>query len=663
MGVRGPVPVKVRYGGDVRRFRLNAGQCSYEELQKRLVELYKPSFKEFIIQYKDDEGDMVRVTSEDEFVEAVIVSKAELQRGQDGGLLTMEALAVDEGKKRSSRGPMPGGMPSFTEFFSGMPQGSFMHFFPGGRFINPIVKSIQAVPEPVKNRFKDAAMHIFDSGQMENFMAIAPKILENMRGFTEENLSLESQIEQDLDSAKVDTLIENLRAVMQDSIAEPNVNEILDAVRAGLKEKPARRLLFVAHRRFQWATEGEAFRMREKEWENEEGFEGEIVPKAPLKRGDEGPKVLHLQSCLIKLGKLKYENIRWRAGFFGPRTMAAIKTLQEEQNLQLEVAGSYDEITAAALKTLVENMPTEAEQSKETEESTAEFDLSNIFWLMSSFSPFLGGFRRPGYGVQQGRPGPWMAGGMPFGPHMMHRFQKAMESVSDDTRQAIEEAAKSVWVNGQMQAAFTSGPQVFPLMKKFVRDTLGAEANAEEGIAAEKIDSFEQDLKVELDQAGLSEDSVQKILAAVKKALGEVSVRKHLQEMNKRKMARRMGPMGMLKQKPWEKDENFEGETTPKAPLEKGSSGNKVMHLQAMLVEVGKMVPANMRHRVGFYGKYTEAGVKKLQEECGLADSVESLGLYDAVTAATLASLVEAKREGEAAKAAAPEAPATPQTA
>jgi peptidoglycan hydrolase-like protein with peptidoglycan-binding domain len=44
--------------------------------------------------------------------------------------------------------------------------------------------------------------------------------------------------------------------------------------------------------------------------------------------------------------------IRWRAGFFGPRTREAISKFQVANGIQTENRGVYDQVTADALTTL-----------------------------------------------------------------------------------------------------------------------------------------------------------------------------------------------------------------------------------------------------------------------------------------------------------------------
>merc|ERR1719399_796486 len=78
---------------------------------------------------------------------------------------------------------------------------------------------------------------------------------------------------------------------------------------------------------------------------------GEDFPQAPVSFGSSGPGVEQLQRQLIDLGLLTPEAIRYRAGFFGPKTRAAIAELQTA--LGSEPSGIFDE----ALRThLVEQL-------------------------------------------------------------------------------------------------------------------------------------------------------------------------------------------------------------------------------------------------------------------------------------------------------------------
>jgi len=69
--------------------------------------------------------------------------------------------------------------------------------------------------------------------------------------------------------------------------------------------------------------------------------EGEDFPQAPVSFGSSGPGVEQLQHQLIELGLLTPEAIRYRAGFFGPKTRAAIAELQTA--LGSEPSGVFDE--------------------------------------------------------------------------------------------------------------------------------------------------------------------------------------------------------------------------------------------------------------------------------------------------------------------------------
>lgn len=78
----------------------------------------------------------------------------------------------------------------------------------------------------------------------------------------------------------------------------------------------------------------------------------------------------------------------------------------------------------------------------------------------------------------------------------------------------------------------------------------------------------------------------------------------------------------------------------PQAPLARGDFGAKVALLQKALTDVGFMKPSMYLNRVGFYGRRTEYAVRELQTTFLLKD-ITQLGVYDAVTAASLLSVLD----------------------
>merc|ERR1712070_1347095 len=58
------------------------------------------------------------------------------------------------------------------------------------------------------------------------------------------------------------------------------------------------------------------------------------LPTAPLSFGACGPHVVYLQRVLIQLGYMDQSAIRWRAGFYGPRTAEAISMVATAMRLE-----------------------------------------------------------------------------------------------------------------------------------------------------------------------------------------------------------------------------------------------------------------------------------------------------------------------------------------
>jgi len=86
-------------------------------------------------------------------------------------------------------------------------------------------------------------------------------------------------------------------------------------------------------------------------WQSDPAFCGDLVPQAPLSRGDASKRVLHLQYVLIERGVMNGTDISLRAGFFGEKTVEAVKNFQRLNGLEEAVTalGVYDSITRASL--------------------------------------------------------------------------------------------------------------------------------------------------------------------------------------------------------------------------------------------------------------------------------------------------------------------------
>merc|ERR1719274_481199 len=63
--------VKITDGTDIRRFTANVADLTFESVQKRTAEAFGLGVKDLKLQYKDDEGDMVTMSSNDEMLEAI----------------------------------------------------------------------------------------------------------------------------------------------------------------------------------------------------------------------------------------------------------------------------------------------------------------------------------------------------------------------------------------------------------------------------------------------------------------------------------------------------------------------------------------------------------------------------------------------------------------
>lgn len=643
------VHVKSDFEGDIRRFSLDLSTSHnydyFQDLERELKKLYGLESGKFVVRYRDDEGDLIGLSSHNEVREAL-----EFTIPNEKGSTILRIFVEDKKKKqeRTERGERKERtkredeewVPPFMQFFANMSQGTFKQFLPAGRFLHMIGRTLTNISEETKMQFVTVAKHLAESGDMENLFPLVPELFEILKNFTMEEFPTKESTGNVVESAKLDALCNKLREKLSPTISEGSVEMILATIRTGVQDVSVRRFMFFALKRWNWMAYGQGFNFAEKPWEKEEGFSGELVPKPPLKRSDSGPKVMHLQSVLIEIGRMTTENIRWRSGFYGPRTTEAIKKIQEESEITVAESGMYDDATAARIMTMLE----EARKSPNAAAAGASASESppNPFTLISEMLRSLDNDQSK---PKNEMPMPWMFGGMSFDPFAMHKLHKLMKGASEKTWNAIEAAKFAVWESGQMGNVIVAGLAVYGMLKQFAQDNI-SESNAASPVDEVKLNSLLTSIGEKLVAEGVSTAVSDKIIDATRQALNEESVRTFIAEAKNRNNHRhhRHGASNGLSEKPWEKEDGFNGESAPNAPLQPGDSGLKVMHLQAVMIELGKMSISNVRFRAGRYGPHTEAAVRKIQEENNLSHSVEKLGSYDALTAATVSSLVEAER-------------------
>lgn len=95
----------------------------------------------------------------------------------------------------------------------------------------------------------------------------------------------------------------------------------------------------------------------------------------------------------------------------------------------------------------------------------------------------------------------------------------------------------------------------------------------------------------------------------------------------------------------WESE--FGDMCVPPPPLVLGDRGVRVAFLQKLLTDLGYMNASMYRFRIGGFGPNTRAGIEQFQRERSLEIAGEP-GVYDALTAAYLASVLEAQEVGGA---------------
>jgi len=100
------VHVKALYNEEIRRFSCGA---KYEELQGLLVTMFKPEFEEFTVKYEDPEKDLVRITSDAELEEALLICGA-------GQALRLTLTAPGGASSASARGTTEEGPNVNVEF-------------------------------------------------------------------------------------------------------------------------------------------------------------------------------------------------------------------------------------------------------------------------------------------------------------------------------------------------------------------------------------------------------------------------------------------------------------------------------------------------------------------------------------------------------------------
>lgn len=80
------------------------------------------------------------------------------------------------------------------------------------------------------------------------------------------------------------------------------------------------------------------------------------VPKAPLKLGDKGRRVLHLQMILTKLGYLRLRDTKFGAGYYDEHTAKRVKQFRECHAILGCDMRKYTKRTARTLEHQVSNL-------------------------------------------------------------------------------------------------------------------------------------------------------------------------------------------------------------------------------------------------------------------------------------------------------------------
>eukprot|EP00183_Erythrolobus_madagascarensis_P002537 CAMPEP_0185849518 /NCGR_PEP_ID=MMETSP1354-20130828/4000_1 /TAXON_ID=708628 /ORGANISM="Erythrolobus madagascarensis, Strain CCMP3276" /LENGTH=595 /DNA_ID=CAMNT_0028550065 /DNA_START=13 /DNA_END=1800 /DNA_ORIENTATION=- len=330
-------------------------------------------------------------------------------------------------------GPFPQGAPQFGR---GGPRGC--HRGPGGRrgfgtgFGGGWRQMMRRIgsdvgPETMQ-KVMDAGMSVFAAGEIEKVMGVGPEMVQPVMQLMNELQKKEAANRAanaapsssttppqtpfaSLDEAVVDEILMDplMSKLMAAGVSDANVDKIMTAVRALLKEECVLRVMpwvakkaramsaepgtvhfnvacdscgqqplvgvrYKCGRRTDYDLCGTCFDAFDQEkhgegmytkddffviehpWDPKQpGEEPKLVPDAPLSPGDMGPEVMHLKSVLVELGFLPANALRkWHAVRFGPRLIEALERVSSTSGVEGTAGGVYDAVMRATLLSMLE---------------------------------------------------------------------------------------------------------------------------------------------------------------------------------------------------------------------------------------------------------------------------------------------------------------------
>lgn len=90
--------VKVQHENDIRRFKMDDDTCSFDTLSNKISEVCKLSAENIVLKYKDDEGDMITMCTDDELLEAISMASGGILR-----LVVSPRVLPSAGQSRSTK--------------------------------------------------------------------------------------------------------------------------------------------------------------------------------------------------------------------------------------------------------------------------------------------------------------------------------------------------------------------------------------------------------------------------------------------------------------------------------------------------------------------------------------------------------------------------------
>lgn len=201
--------------------------------------------------------------------------------------------------------------------------------------------------------------------------AVATRVPQLYPAFQEFGMSI-TDADEEISQESINNLLSSIRVVLDGALSDGNIQNLLMLIEQAACFRPFRKIARWVARNVESAYafsdagapsgEGEpqsaSAVFDSKPWESTPGYDGAVVPPAPLFLNDAGPRVAHLHYVLRQVGSIPVDALdSSQVMNFGQHTAEALKFFQSSHGLIDEGScepGGYDATTRALLLSILE---------------------------------------------------------------------------------------------------------------------------------------------------------------------------------------------------------------------------------------------------------------------------------------------------------------------